>query len=406
MALREKSAHFIGRRQEIQLFKDWLQASSSPWILYFYDATEEQEKKGGIGKTWLLRHCAELVAQEHPDMAILMVDFFNVEDRDGLFLAEKVAQELHRYCPEWNYTAFANILEQYYSKKMEATLSKRVTDVAEDETTFTAIAAALVEDIQRLEPILEQQQKILLLVFDTFEVIENNPIIAVLRRSQTFPDNYSSSHLKVVMAGRNQLNWNHPNWRGRQHEVQSLSLRPFSAQEMLDYIEVESIYSQPPQEEQQIVALYRRTEGRPIMIGLVVDVLNNRIQSLDNLVAVPEKSFEENLILQIYKLENPINWVILFMAHAYHHFNMALLERILDQVPQQEPIRSINREEIAEKLPQLSFVRKSSTDDSFALHDEMRRLVVKYCWEELDLDKRLRKNISRMRYRILHAGIS
>src|SRR5262249_26062913 len=150
-------------------------------------------------------------------------------------------------------------------------------------------------------------------------------------------------------------------------------------------------YSKPPQEKQQITALYKRTEGRPIMVGLVVDVLNNHVQSFDNLTAIPEKSFEENLIPQIYKLENPINWVILFMAHAYHHFNMALLERILALVPQLEPIHSVNREEIAEKLPQLSFVRKSSTSESFVLHDEMRRLVVRYCWEELDLDKRLRK---------------
>src|SRR5579859_538449 len=270
----ETSTHFIGRRQEIQSLKDWLQDSSSPWILYFHDAAEEPEKKGGIGKTWLLRHCAEIVAQEHPNIAVLMVDFFNVEERDGLLLAEKAAQELHCCCPEWNYTAFTNILEQYNSKKNE--------DVAEDETTFTTIAAALVEDIQRLEPILEQQQKSLLLIFDTFEVIEDNPIIAVLRRSQTFPDNYSSSHIKVVMGGRNQLNWDHPNWRRRQHEVHSIALRPFSEQEMVDYIEAESIYSQPPQEEQQIAALYKRTEGRPILIGLVVDVLNNRIQSLDN----------------------------------------------------------------------------------------------------------------------------
>jgi tetratricopeptide (TPR) repeat protein len=394
MATKEKSGHFIGRRQEIQLFNAWLQDTNPPWILYFSDVTEEAEKKGGIGKTWLLRHCAEIVAQEYPNVAVLMVDFFNVEDRDRLALAEKVVRELQRCCPEWNYPAFSTILEQYYSRKIEATLSRRVADIAEDETMFTAIAAALVEDIQHLEPILEQQQKTLLIIFDTFEVIEDNPIIAVLRRSQTFPDNYSSSHIKVLMAGRNQLNWNHPNWRGRQHEVRSLSLRPFSEQEMLAYIDAEAIYSEPPQGEEQIVALYKRTEGRPIMIGLVVDVLNNRIQSLDNLINVSEKSFEENLILQIYKLENPINWVILFMAHSYHHFNMTLLERILDQVPQPEPIRSVNREEIGEKLPQLSFVRRSSTGKSFALHDEMRRLVIKYCWEELDLDKRQRKIIS------------
>jgi tetratricopeptide (TPR) repeat protein len=74
---------------------------------------------------------------------------------------------------------------------------------------------------------------------------------------------------------------------------------------------------------------------------------------------------------------------------------MDLLERILDQVPQPEPIRSVNQEELVKELLQLSFVRRSSTGDSFVLHDEMRRLVVRYCWEELDLDKRQRRDISR-----------
>jgi tetratricopeptide (TPR) repeat protein len=393
METQEKKGRFIGREQEIQQFTTWLHEPNASWILYFHDKTEEPEKKGGIGKTWLLRECAK-EARQYPDIGVLMVDFFSVDDRDRLFLADKIVRALHDLCPRWEYPAFAKIREQYDSKKMESANVGNVSDVAEDETTFTAIAAALVEDIQQLEPLLAEEHKTLLVVFDTFEVIEENPIIAVLRSSQTFPDTYGSSHMKVLMAGRNRLNWNHPNWQGRQAEVQSITLYPFNVQEMLDYIDAEAIYSLPPQNDQQIAALYKRTEGRPIMIGLVVDVLNNRIQSLDELMAIAEQHFEEHLIPQINKLENPINWVILFMAHAYHHFNLTLLEQILDQVPQLGPIHRINREEIVRKLPQLSFVRQASTGNSFVLHDEMRRLVVKYCWEGLDPDKRLRKDIS------------
>jgi hypothetical protein len=253
METQEKRSHFIGRKHEIQLFTDWLQQPDSPWILYFHDKTEEPEKKGGIGKTWLLRQCAQ-EARQYPNTGVLMVDFFSVDDRDRLFLAEKIVQAFHDLCPQWDYPAFAKIREQYYSKKMESINVGSVGDIAEDETTFTAIAAALVEDIQRLEPLLAEEHKTLLLVFDTFEVIEDNPIIAVLRRSQTFPDTYGSSHIKVLMAGRNRLNWNHPNWRGRQGEVQSTELYPFNIQEMLDYIDAEAIYSLPPQDEQQIAA--------------------------------------------------------------------------------------------------------------------------------------------------------
>lgn len=390
----EKNGHFIGRKEEIQQFKEWLQDPKSPWILYFYDVTAMQEKKGGIGKTWLLRRCTDLVAQEYPHVTVIMIDFFSVEDRDRLFLAEKVAKALHDFCPEWSPTAFTEVLDFYYTRKFEKTISRRVSDVSEDETIFTALAAALVEDIQRLEPILKRQQKTALLVFDTFEVIEDNPVIAVLRKSQLFPDNYSSSRVKVVMAGRNPLNWEHPNWSKRQNEVQVISLHPFDTQEMLDYIDTEAIYDQPPQEKRQIDALYERTEGRPIMIGLVVDVLNNRIETLEGLIKVPKQHFEAHLIPQINKLENPTNWVVLFMAHAYHHFHLPLLERILNHVPLLAPTSTVDRAKLAERLPQLSFVRKAGTGDSFVLHDEMRRLVVKYCWEGLDPDKRHRNDIS------------
>ncbi len=394
METQEKSSNFIGRKQETELFTQWLQQPDAPWILYFHDKTQNPEKKGGIGKTWLLRQCAK-AASKHANIGVLMIDFFSVDNRDRLFLAEKIVLAFHDLYPRWDYPAFARIREQYYSKKMESAQGSVSGDIAEDETTFTAIAAALVEDMQRLEPLLAEEQKTLLVIFDTLEVIEDNPIIAVLRRSQTFPDTYSSSHMKILMAGRNRLNWNHPNWRGRQQEVQSVALPPFNEKEMLDYIDAEAIYSPPPQDEQQIAALYKRTEGRPIMIGLVVDVLNNRIQSLDKLMTIAEQHFEERLIPQINKLENPINWVILFMAHAYHHFNLTLLERLLDQTEPLEPIQHMSREEIARKLPRLSFVRQASTGDSFVLHDEMRRLVVKYCWDRLDPDKRLRKDISR-----------
>src|SRR5579883_2295523 len=138
MATREKSGHFIGRRKEIQLFQSWLRDPSAPWILYFYDSTEELAKKGGIGKTWLLRECTRVAGQEYPNIGVLLIDFFAVADRDRFLLAEKVAQALHQLCLEWDYTAFAAMLDQYRTRQLEDTPSKRTTDVAEDETTFTA----------------------------------------------------------------------------------------------------------------------------------------------------------------------------------------------------------------------------------------------------------------------------
>jgi len=55
---------FIGRKKERELFEQWLTDDNSPvQVLYFHDKAEEPEKKGGIGKTWLLKECIRWAEQ-------------------------------------------------------------------------------------------------------------------------------------------------------------------------------------------------------------------------------------------------------------------------------------------------------------------------------------------------------
>ncbi|GHO96555.1 hypothetical protein KSF_066030 [Reticulibacter mediterranei] len=68
--------HFIGRDQDISIFKNWLDDPEAPRILYVHDATEQPQRKGGIGKTWLLRQCVNMIKQEHPDIGVVMIGFF------------------------------------------------------------------------------------------------------------------------------------------------------------------------------------------------------------------------------------------------------------------------------------------------------------------------------------------
>ena len=84
--------NFIGRSRELRIFTQWLADTDSPWILYFYDAIKEKSKKGGIGKTWLLRQCAMLAKQYQPNIAIVMIDFFDITYRDGIAIAERTGR--------------------------------------------------------------------------------------------------------------------------------------------------------------------------------------------------------------------------------------------------------------------------------------------------------------------------
>lgn len=385
--------HFIGRTREIEKFTNWLADPKAPWILYIHDAIEEADKKGGVGKTWLLRKCADLTRQTNPDIAVVMVDFFNSADRDRVFLAEKIVASLQELYPAWSSTAFTKAVQLYYRTEGRYSGDSGISIDSDEMRTREVVSAALTEDLHQLNLHLEQEEKTLLIIFDTFEAIEQTPTVAILRQSQTFPDNYQLKRIKTVIAGRNKLDWTHSNWKGREQEVQVLSLTPFSRQEMQEYVQTELIYELLPQSQQANI-LYERTEGRPILIGLAIDVLNNRILTIKDLIEIPQNEFEAYLVPQINQLENPLNWVILFMAHVYHRFNMSIFERILQNVVVDDSIRAIDREELSSRLPRLSFVRQASSGDDFVLHDEMRRLVTRYCWDLQDPDRRIRKEIS------------
>ena len=80
---------FIGHTSELDTFKRWLTNTdpNAPWILFFHDAFEQPEKKGGVGKTWLLRECAALAKQHDEQVAVVIIDFFSIADRDGAEIA-------------------------------------------------------------------------------------------------------------------------------------------------------------------------------------------------------------------------------------------------------------------------------------------------------------------------------
>ena len=386
MPSQQIAEHFIGRQREIEVFKQWLTGSEEPWILYFYDALKEKEKKGGVGKTWLLRKCALLAKQLRPETTIVMIDFFNIASRDGIAVAQRIVEALEAAYPQWSARTFAKSLTEYRGADNP--------EYRESTELRVELSKDLMSDLNVLNQQLADEQRSLLVFFDTFELIEQNPTIAILNFSRTFPDNYQFNRMGVVIASRNDLDWSHRNWRGREKEVLRVAIAPFSRQEMIEYLQVESIYSIHAQPE-QTRALYERTEGRPILVGLVADVLNHRVMTVNGLIAVPRPDFESYLVSQINQLQNPLNWVILFMAHVYHRFNATILERILRESSLKDVVQEIPQQFLVEILPTLSFVRGPASSDTFVLHDEMRRLVTRYCWTPQDPDQTYRKEISR-----------
>ena len=387
MLKQEELHRFIGREKEIDLFKQWFthRDLDGPWILYVQDALEEQEKKGGVGKTWLLTQFATLAQELYPDTVIVHVDFFNVADRDGVIVADHVFEALKAAYPAWTAQRFSQNLFEY-----RAAVRGGTEDL---EEVRKRLSDALILDLKELDEQLHSEHRHLLVLFDTYETIEKNPAIAALRSEQSFPDSYEFERMAVVIAGRNALDWSQMNWRGREYEVQTIAVSPFTPSEMVQYFEEFSDVAIPRLEE-HIQPLYERTEGRPILLGLVTDVLRHRVTSLDQLISVQKEDFEASLVSQINSLENPIDSIVMFMAHAYHRFNFALLDWILREGQFTDLLQGVDIARLTRQLYSLSFIRHSTATDGFVLHDEMRPLVNRYCWEVQDPEKRLRRIIS------------
>src|SRR5262249_8119734 len=140
---------------------------------------------------------------------------FNVADRDGITIAERIVRALREHYAAWIPQAFEKNLRLY-----REALQTKNPDTA---GMLARLSSALADDLRLLHERMVEANQYVLLLFDTFELIENNPITAVLHTSHTFPETYSFDRIRCVVAGRNTLNMKHPNWIGRGHDITFVS---------------------------------------------------------------------------------------------------------------------------------------------------------------------------------------
>jgi tetratricopeptide (TPR) repeat protein len=376
---------FVGREKEVIEFSQWLANSNpdAPRILSVYETQTDPSKQGGVGKSRLLRKFSDIVKQTLPNSIIAYVDFFNIADRDAVAIAQRVASALKTAYPEWNTSHSDKALEEYNKALYEG------KDIVERRVLF---ADAFVDDLSTLDATLKSTDSSLFIFFDTYEVVERNPLSTLLRPEQRFPDSYELTNLKVVIAGRNKIDLDNINWRGREAEIQNMPISAFTLTETREYFDLLTAVNISDPDDVQ--AIFERTEGRPILIGLVDDVLSKRVSTSKGLISIPKEQFEASLVAKINGLGQPIDRIILFMAHAYHRFNLRLLNWIPEEGDLLELQSEVNLEKTAEELLNLSFVRRPGSGNDFVLHDEMRPLVNRYCWDVQDPDRSFRISLS------------
>src|SRR5436305_4440043 len=393
MSIQQITEQFVGRKREKTLFVEWLDNPDAPRIFYLYDFLEEEEKKGGVGKTWLLHEYVTFVSQQRQHIFPIFVDFFNIVERDGIEVARIIIKQLQGRFPAWMPQSFTAALDKYEQACKIGSLDvSRLRD---------QLGNALAADLQELRRQFLNTDNYILIAFDTFELVKQDPLTAVLRSQHKFPDDYGCEQLRFVIAGRNAPDFQRSNWLGREHEIDTISLKPFVYDEMMQFLNARS--NIPPDlasKGEQLQAIYNLTEGRPILVGLVADILNyHRYDlNLDTLVTAANSSeFMRMLIerLLFTDLSSTKMKVILYMAHIYHRFNKDLLARTMTKLD--ATVSQDEQEELLTDLLGLSFVRRASNLEGFVLHDEVRRLINQYCWpRQDDHTNRLRRELSEL----------
>ncbi|MGH2510714.1 MAG: tetratricopeptide repeat protein, partial [Ktedonobacteraceae bacterium] len=221
----------------------------------------------------------------------------------------------------------------------------------------------------------------------------DNPAVAVLEAKQSFPDDYQFGRVRAVIAGRNAPQWSHPTWQGREQDVLLCPLTGFSLSEAREYL-VENAPTRVALGEQPgetVQALHAHTEGRPILLALLVDILHYREVQLAEIVEISSRKRLEEALVQWLHLIRPIDQAIYFMAHIAHRFD----ERILETIASIKMFPPSELTQLFASVSRLSVVRTSSSQrDVLVLHDEMRRMVNDYCWPREDPTKSFRSELS------------
>jgi tetratricopeptide (TPR) repeat protein len=393
MGMFEDSEENVVRREDtLKIFQDWLQSSDSrqPPVLFFYDQPAEDKRKGGIGKSWLLRQCAQMLA-DSPDIAVVRVDFFSIRDRSGIELARRILAALQQVFPGWQPTAFERTVAEMEHKA-------RGSEPDTERYLRHALRPALLEDLDALQELTGERRKRLIVFCDTYERVQLHPAQVSLAAEYLFPDLYDRPWIGFVIAGRDKPDEGLVNWRRR--AVRAVPVGPFTREEMLLYIQK---YLDAPALLPRLVAqadvLFERTGGgRPILVGLMTDMLNRRIVDLEELLRIPQARFEEALVLYLDRLDGPVTWAVLFMAHVYHRFRPDMLDVLFSQ-HHLWPIPSLPAEvrinAVWAQLQTLSSVRSAASGEEIVLHDEMRRLVREWNLREGKLDESILRELSK-----------
>ena len=351
---------FIGREEEIAQINAGIKEETDCLIICI-------QGKGGIGKTRLIQ---EVYQQQNSNSLIQqlpLIDFDEQELRYPEMLKRRIAKLLN----EENFKAFLTDQADYY--KMKKSDVSSIGLKAQSDKIIQSFATGFNK--------ISQKKKIVL-YFDTTEHLTSDSEI----RQELEIQLLSLKNVVILFAGRNakEIGASLKEQEGS-HKVDIIELHPFSESESCEYLEEKERCAGVRIEDQIRGMLITFSKGRPILLDLAVEM---RVQGIPLEMTggtpVSEENFEKYLLAHLKRFHEPIPDLALMSAYIYPlTLNPQRISKLLRKTMP-------DSQKLLEKASEYVFV-KTLPDGSIMLHDEMRALVNKHAWPEVDPEKDRRR---------------
>lgn len=367
----EKFPEFVGRDTELQTIEDLVHQRGTRKVLLVHGI-------GGIGKTRLLQEAKNRLGREKDTLFTSVLDLDDTAIRVPSNLGRAIAQDLGQE----HFGEYLRRADEYMRAGRER---------VDPETLLAHLKGAdkvFLENYNRLAA-----QKRIVILADAVETVQDTDMwryfINIIE---------PMTNTLIIAAGRRcdevQGELQH---RLGAEAVAFLPVTGFGPEEAAKYFKQTEVGASVEQETQEKILFL--TEGRPILLALVIEWLEREIplpelmeKSLIELQALDHQAreelrdkFEAELVKSILRLVEPIHRTVLMMAQAYRRTNADVLSHVIEFTRKES-------EEIVAGLRYMPFVKPRP--GYYVLHDEMRDLVRKHVWPYIDPMQTQRKGIS------------
>jgi tetratricopeptide (TPR) repeat protein len=383
---------FIRRVDELKSLRNAVISNAEEReICFLYDAAPDKNEKGGVGKTVLLKELLEdltAVPLSERDYLVLpeIIDLYEPANRSRPDILYTLVHQLEDQAVAHGFNRIKSITSEFFSSWADYKTEENTAQPAR----FHELDSRLVDSfVSALTSYHKETNKRVVCFIDSFEYIEDDEtFFNAPGAGLVFPMSALRGSAIFVIAGRNApkdwaTNW----WSDRPSQsILGVPLATFNQEQVEHFLEDRG-YHLPEPFIQQLTTL---TKGRPILLALAVDLMQQGKVKPEQLVGLNKDDFVAEVI-RFLGVFNNVGWKrpVLYMAHFLHRFDRRFLTRFFGS-----GMNNTSIEEIAD----LAFVRElpGCSPKTVVLHDELRKMIVKYWWNgSEDADGKTRRDLSK-----------